>query len=302
MPQHENPYDLPSWTPDWQSISRHGIKFFELYDAPALSATGHDEELDLKYHYTIQEGVLRAHGIFFDDICNTEQLLDTKDLPLFCSKFTRQQTSANNAYAAGMPPLQAIFRVLLADKADPERGRTAIVPGTDSFLGFTTAFINLLVPAPGVHDPAEWEKIAAETLSGLLGIETDHRFAKSFQEQFFETEVLCPQSWHGLSVSEVLAIEEPAKKQFYSSQLQLLIVSARDRLIFRTRKGYFGLGPPGMLITDSISMVFGCKYPIVLRQRDSHFILVGVCFVLGFMGGEALKGADNSSIKEIEIY
>lgn len=303
LPQNENPFNLPSWTPDWQSISRQDMTFFELYDASALSAVGGlDDDVNLKYHLASQEGVLRVQGVFFDMVDWTEQPPDVAGLSLFCSNLLGSRDGTVNAYPTGIPPLQAIFRVLLADKADPERNRTSIDPGTDSFLGFTVAFINMLVPSTGVQ--AVWEKLAAENLHGLLGIETEHRFAESFQKQFFGHGLLCPPSWHGLSVTEVIALEEPAKKTFYSGQLQTTIYSNLKRRIFLTGKGYLGLGPPGMQTTDTVSMIFGCKYPVVLRRRDSHFLLVGVCFILGLMDGEALRGAEAGSvtIEEFEIH
>jgi hypothetical protein len=48
-------------------------------------------------------------------------------------------------------------------------------------------------------------------------------------------------------------------------------------------------GPPGVKEGDIICVFLGCEVPLVLRKLKDHFVLVGPCFVLGFMDGEAIS-------------
>jgi hypothetical protein len=36
-------------------------------------------------------------------------------------------------------------------------------------------------------------------------------------------------------------------------------------------------------------VLLGCNASFILPQIDSHYVLIGVCFVLGLMGGEAIQ-------------
>jgi len=304
FPEYENPHDLPSWTPDWHSISKHDVPFFELYDHSDLSdAFAQKEEWNLKYSFRVEEGVLRVHGVLFDEIVKTMGFPKSESLSLFCSEILKDTC---NSYPTGIPALQAIFHVLLADKADPTlpKKRKPILQGTDSFFNFAIAFINTLVPAQGVHDPVKWEALAAEHLTGLFGIETDHRFAESVQKQFLGPGVACPSSWNGMSVAKVIAIDRSTNGQFYFGALHMAMGATGSRLFFRTKNGYLGVGPPGMQTTDIVSSLIGCKYPVVLRRQGSHFLLVGVCFISGLMYGEAFTGFEDGNVKieEFELH
>jgi hypothetical protein len=40
---------------------------------------------------------------------------------------------------------------------------------------------------------------------------------------------------------------------------------------------------------DVVCVLAGHDYPVVLRRKDSHFVLIGVCSVIGLMDGEAME-------------
>ena len=59
------------------------------------------------------------------------------------------------------------------------------------------------------------------------------------------------------------------------------------------------LGPKVMEKGDVVCVLFGGKMPFVLRPwNDGKFLLVGECYVHGFMQGEALELLERGEIDE----
>ncbi|KAI4864873.1 HET-domain-containing protein [Hypoxylon rubiginosum] len=65
--------------------------------------------------------------------------------------------------------------------------------------------------------------------------------------------------------------------------------SLADRRIFRTEKGYIGLGSALADVGDEIAIVKGGKVPLILRAIESKWTLQGDCFLKGVMKGEAYR-------------
>jgi hypothetical protein len=64
--------------------------------------------------------------------------------------------------------------------------------------------------------------------------------------------------------------------------------AADGRILARTRKGYYVLGPAALEEGDIICVLYGCKMPFCLRPIGNRYILVGECYVHGLMKGDAL--------------
>lgn len=64
---------------------------------------------------------------------------------------------------------------------------------------------------------------------------------------------------------------------------------AEGRRFFTTLGGYMGLGPPGMCPGDLICVFLGGPVPWVIRPFNSEYILVGECYVHGIMDGEVMN-------------
>ncbi|KAI1768225.1 HET-domain-containing protein [Hypoxylon sp. FL1150] len=65
--------------------------------------------------------------------------------------------------------------------------------------------------------------------------------------------------------------------------------SLADRRIFRTAKGYIGLGSALAEVGDDIAVVKGARVPLILRARESKWTLQGDCFLKGVKQGEAYR-------------
>lgn len=69
----------------------------------------------------------------------------------------------------------------------------------------------------------------------------------------------------------------------------LIATCLRWGRLFRTSKGYIGVGPETMVPGDMVTLLFGGRVPFLLRQLDQRgYRLVGDCYVQGIMHGEAI--------------
>ncbi|KAK6949526.1 hypothetical protein Daesc_009609 [Daldinia eschscholtzii] len=70
--------------------------------------------------------------------------------------------------------------------------------------------------------------------------------------------------------------------------------SLADRRIFRTDKGYIGLGSALAEVGDEVAVVAGARVPLILRKKGSQWTLQGDCFLKGIMQGEAYREDETS--------
>ena len=65
--------------------------------------------------------------------------------------------------------------------------------------------------------------------------------------------------------------------------------ATRNRRIFRTTDGYVGLAPLDSKVGDTLAVIFGCRFPVILRPATSQsWTVVGHCYAHGLMDGEAV--------------
>jgi hypothetical protein len=83
---------------------------------------------------------------------------------------------------------------------------------------------------------------------------------------------------------------------FGTSQNLAAFMRLANRSFFVTTKGMIGLGPPTLQKSDTVSILFGCNLPVVLRgRRDEQYEWVGPAYVYGKMDGEAVNGLEEGS-------
>ncbi|KAH8660677.1 hypothetical protein BGZ60DRAFT_381685 [Tricladium varicosporioides] len=86
---------------------------------------------------------------------------------------------------------------------------------------------------------------------------------------------------------------EPVEEMIEKEQVSAIIdasVTMNRRRFFVTQSGAVGLAPWNALEGDTVCVLLGCRYPVILREVDGHYVLVGEAYVDGFMNGEALVG------------
>ncbi|KAM3077566.1 hypothetical protein ACMFMG_006902 [Clarireedia jacksonii] len=86
------------------------------------------------------------------------------------------------------------------------------------------------------------------------------------------------------------------------------IPSVRDstvqRFLFFTNKGYMGLAPYTTSVGDKVCLLKGAQFPIILREDDDDWILIGESYVHGIMDGEGWQKmlSDESTENNIQTF
>lgn len=82
--------------------------------------------------------------------------------------------------------------------------------------------------------------------------------------------------------------------------LHLVGKRSLGRRVFRTSKGYLGLGPESLQSGDHVVIVHGSTVPFILHRCDQDkFTLIGEAYVHGIMDGEGMK--DDAEPKEFVL-
>ena len=78
----------------------------------------------------------------------------------------------------------------------------------------------------------------------------------------------------------------------HTSRYQNIFRETKGRLFFVTEKGYLGLAPKGTETGDMVGVLRGGDVPVVVKEEEGEFVLVGKGYVHGVMRGEVMKMVD----------
>jgi hypothetical protein len=102
---------------------------------------------------------------------------------------------------------------------------------------------------------------------------------------------------------------DPEATQFESAAAQYRDIMFSDvcpnRACFITEDGRIGLGPRDTDCGDSVAILFGCPWPMVLKPRDTddgHYELRGAAYVHGIMDGEAVRDRRKNGLGLVRIH
>jgi hypothetical protein len=151
---------------------------------------------------------------------------------------------------------------------------------------------HLLQTAALLSGPAESEKFMCTALvSGIAGTQLrDKQIEKVIK--------LGTKSW-------VSSYKEDMQTPFAELSLFLRVRIARRHVgwpmfsFFKEGDCHFAIGDPGMLPGDIICVLFGCGYPVILRQQSEGHTVVGNASLLESIMEDAAKGV---SIKQCETF
>ncbi|KAF8859046.1 HET-domain-containing protein [Acephala macrosclerotiorum] len=308
QPHWENPFGLPSWVPDWHTLS-HGKAGNQYHNAmfDSRAATPNDAVWFPHSFPQITAGNhLLLGGAIFDTIVLSEWDFggphgDMNDVISFCAIFAQLDNDPGcKIYPTKIPRLQAIFRLVQA----------GIFSHNDTSrlyelcLGFLYALAHLDLPFPtNMAELPKWNDDRVARLSSVTGLRTDERFSESLQEFVLGAALPCPDEWRGRPAIEVLN-DRGRFRNLHWSVMRNCFRLVMCRRIFHTSTGYLGIGPPGICDGDIVVTLSSVPWPAVLRKKGSCYQLVGLCCVVDIMSSDfwdAWKQAKDCS-STIEVF
>lgn len=257
---HAGSLSLKSWVPDWTTEHLVGSLGYT-----AHMASGHTMA-QVSY---LQSGLLSCRGFIADTIDGMGCVWRDASGIGWPASSIRQTTGRANPYGDFEGARAAIWRTMVANRDINVR---ALEKDYSSLLA-----VPAISMAQGSFSDEDLEAVAS---SHLL----------EYCNQFY-----------GGNADFIIAGERVANYWFSqpnfteidSSTLRDALI-ARDRVnlyrrLFTTATGYVGIGPQDALQSDVICILFGCSMPLMLREVDGGFRLVGECYVHGLMNGEGLE-------------
>ncbi|KAM0819469.1 putative Heterokaryon incompatibility protein-domain-containing protein [Seiridium cardinale] len=270
------PFDIPSWVPDW-TLSGSS---FQPVDHPFTASKGRPQSLGPE----IKGDSLYCSGVVCEEVVAVEPVLTPEDCLKFCCDYLASRETEK--YPSGIPHLRALFQILLSNwdtmancRAEPESMIYQVVA-----CGLLHLFLDQEIKyrsrtgTPQINNPLCELGLGAK-YSDLTTI--------------FWNKIVGTSKEPSCCVITGPREQQPAAMNAIGEKLSTtvsvaLLASLRDRRIFHTKNGYLGIGLESTRIGDQVCVAFGCDIPVLLRPQESCYVHVGPCYVVGFMEGEAM--------------
>lgn len=306
--------DLPSWVPNW--TQGQSLPVF-LGDGMAFANAGIGQTTILP---SVSEDTktLHAKGILYDAVssiksvpqfgmvgdCYWEDMLPSRHPPPYSLR------------GHSLTQLEALFRAIVLDLAIPREdgslgpGRM-LIQGEERLFRMLTAFLRELATAQGQLDKdlgdvfLGWigEEKNGRPVEGILELLLDQDRASSYI-QWYRQEVAYSRK---LGHDVLDNLKAPGFLNMYES-LRSMYVGENGRALFRTERGLLGSAHVGLQPGDAICVLTHFEAPVLLRKcqdgdTNSSWQLLGPCFVLGLMDGEAIAElkAGKSRLEDFNI-
>lgn len=176
--------------------------------------------------------------------------------------------------AIGIPPLQALTRILLMD----------LSPVSLALFDRCLQIIKLRIKGFRGLPTVKKRWLA---LADRLGLASESTTIAWIVDNFWTNEEMTKHSMHRVSLLE------HARQNFGSveekdidEQVRLTMDLCIFFRVFETESGDVGLGPKGCQPGDIVCLLSGSSVPVVLRIIDCYYVHVGTCFVPNLMDGE----------------
>jgi hypothetical protein len=292
--------ELPSWVPDWSSVSTFVPSNFD----PSLYSAGGNQHFFQMFSPFLGPFVfgsmLRTCGVVASTVksignINGRSLDGSKQHWQFCTDYLARK--GTEKYPTGIPSLQALFRVVLRDR-DGLKTNQLLKTTSPTFYTLALGFLRTIIETVHYASGRHIDQTLAICLP-QLGLSTGSRFAEFFSKNFLGGKSPYVEAW---ASAENAIVAHPAILNGLMAAMTVIHAENSDKRFFETANGLLGLGPRGMRESDVVGIFGGCNLPVVLRRVDDHFLFVGSCFVLGLMGGEALNLETLGELGGLEVF
>jgi hypothetical protein len=290
-------FNLPSWGPDWtRPKPGAGATVLGLHHhEPAFNAAG-NKDVQVDFIETVENGenlyILRAKGITIDQITSA-------GIPY-------KKRGAPSDVAPAVQAFHDWWNLFSSTNPDPDsitnQARFARLISCGNWV-FST-------PETYVSKIEAIFALAEEKLSesAMSGIEPSGPLSRSGTVDQLSRSSTMASSTSSLMQDEddELAGSDEEEKERLSAMITAGMTM--NRRMFVTSTDIMGLGPWNAEEGDLVVVLFGCKFPVVLREISGsdgrkRVILIGESYVEGFMEGEAIASLRENkfSAEEFDI-
>ncbi|KAH8907342.1 hypothetical protein BR93DRAFT_692937 [Coniochaeta sp. PMI_546] len=319
--------DLPSWVPDY-TCHLTGSPLISLrksqyaFDCDPTTADSHDGS---EVH-RILDGHLVVQGAEFDSVVATAspmwQVLRTQvidDCLALCEKLNPEYLQTHTG------PGEVLWRTMAADTFEQQPAPESLATSFKSWVSARLAVQitektlvrddatgqMTLIGLNGVLD----EVIATRSLNILARLrvedredtQDESRCIPSVEEVFHVARQMYDFQLRYICAKQGITVVEPHQPQLSVEETTMRIEGQAAafkhaispvlpfRRLYRTARGYLGLGPASLRPGDRVYLLRSAKVPFVLRDHGSgKFELMGETYLHGFMDGEMARRAGNS--------
>ncbi|CZR56296.1 uncharacterized protein PAC_06184 [Phialocephala subalpina] len=256
-----NTFSLPSWVPDWHFLSKNGRAY------SGIRAGSADKGLGDFSSYTplvTTDFILKCTGILIDKIDTvTEPRVMGNNLLQLCFQLGKRRT------------IREILELIV--RIGPYYEMKDLLDSKEASVNLFASFLQLLT-----WDGSSKNSDVMIPALEKLGLLKDGVYTLLFYQTFpgFEKGKywVGDESWRPFCLDHIRAAEDLARTLFnYIS-------------IIETSGTFFGYTySSGVQKGDIVCVFNGCDTPVILRQQESSYSFVGLCFVQGLLDGEAAE-------------
>ncbi|KAL8834196.1 MAG: hypothetical protein Q9176_007624 [Flavoplaca citrina] len=296
--------ELPSWVPDYSVELRPAP--LSMRGAPSWKASG---GLSWNQQLGYQEpGSLNVLGFRLDTIVdavrekpNPNGFQESEMTDAYWINVFELTRALNDIYPGQSPRsrVDALWRTLLADTYNNQHPAPNSC-GSIFFDHMTRALARIFdfeerVQADEASEPLRekrWQRLI-RPWQGVLELEPE---GSPFSFENFED--------HFIAAIERQASPRPdiGYRDLFSDFEQELRYSGNARCLFRTARGYLGIGAQPLQTDDEI-WILGCAdTPVILRKQvNGSYRLIGETYVHGIMHGEAIRSTAQEQLQQISL-
>jgi len=274
--EEPSPLNIPTWVPDWHAVN---------VVAPLRCPTNAASETDASISITqTDKGIsLKCRGVLIDTLQAMSDTMSPNELTI---------TTLQKEKEKKLPFLiDHIWTKTVVEQPGITR------PSLKYFIASLSLVLTGGYLGYSHSESVEEQKTAGEEteqqisdLAALI-LGYDHIREEGHSEGLFAS----------LPPAEKILLQIMAAKSSAHRFVQDMTWASMCRRVFRTKEGYIGLGPITMREGDMCVVLWGSVYPMIVRDYDGSFQLVGPALVYDFMDGEAGKMCEAGTLIEREF-
>jgi hypothetical protein len=271
---------LPSWVPDWSvSVSVGlGITGYRRFEASG--------DLPRRFNLREEERILELTGVLLDTVADvgdskTDFDAETHTAAGILPRWFDILESLDPVYHTGMNTEEVFWRTLITDTAGVPPQSPA---SPELSASFNKWLLQMLIgTVKTARSKVDAEADLPETL--LAGLATLDRLAERPAAAG-----IIPTSKEILSFLDQNITNDFPQHKYTSNDFETTYSQSPNQRLFRTRRGYLGLGTTSMRNGDTVWIMPGSRIPLIFRKLDlpHRYKLVGGAYVHGFMRREAV--------------